>query len=77
MGDVKFALFMGLILGYPSILVAFYVAFIIGAIYGLGLIIFRKANKKNQVPFGPFLVLGTLVAWWWGDLIIKFLMSNF
>lgn len=77
MGDIKFALFMGLILGYPNIMVAFYVAFIVGAIYGLGLIIFKKANKKSQVPFGPFLVLGTLVAWWWGDLIIKFLMSNF
>jgi prepilin signal peptidase PulO-like enzyme (type II secretory pathway) len=77
MGDVKFAIFMGLFLGYPKIIVAFYVAFIVGAIYGLGLMVFKKANKKSQVPFGPFLILGTLVAWWWGNLIIKFLIPNF
>jgi leader peptidase (prepilin peptidase) / N-methyltransferase len=77
MGDIKFAVFMGLMLGYPNIILAFYVAFIVGAIYGLGLIVFKKANKKSQVPFGPFLILGTIVAWWWGELIIKFLMSNF
>jgi prepilin signal peptidase PulO-like enzyme (type II secretory pathway) len=77
MGDVKLALFMGLFLGYPKIIVAFYVAFIVGAIYGLVLMILKKAKKKSQVPFGPFLILGTMAAWWWGDFIIKFLISNF
>lgn len=77
MGDVKFAIFMGLLLGYPNIIVAFYVAFIVGAIYGLVLIIFKKANKKSQVPFGPFLILGTLTSWWFGEIIIKFIISNF
>lgn len=71
MGDVKFALFMGLFLGYPKIIVAFYVAFVVGAIYGLGLIFFKKASKKSQVPFGPFLILGTLTAWWWGQWVIN------
>lgn len=76
MGDVKLAMFMGLFLGYPKIIVVFYVAFIVGAIYGLILMIFKKAKKKSQVPFGPFLILGTMVTWWWGEQIIKFLISN-
>ena len=71
MGDVKFAIFMGLLLGYPNIILAFYVAFIVGAIYGVGLMIFRKVNKKKQVPFGPFLILGTLTAWWFGEKIVE------
>jgi prepilin signal peptidase PulO-like enzyme (type II secretory pathway) len=70
MGDVKLAVFMGLFLGYPKIILAFYIAFIVGAIYGLILIIFRKANKKSQVPFGPFLILGTLIALFLGEKII-------
>lgn len=70
-GDVKFAIFMGLFLGYPNIALAFYVAFIVGAIYGLGLIVFKKANKKSQVPFGPFLIIGTLTAWWFGEKIVE------
>ncbi len=71
MGDVKYALFMGLFLGYPKIIVAFYVAFITGALYGIILMIFKKAKKKTQVPFGPFLILGTLIAWWWGQKIVE------
>ena len=71
MGDVKLAIFMGLFLGYPKIIVAFYVAFIIGAIYGLALMIFKKADKKSQVPFGPFMILGFFMAWWCGEKIVK------
>jgi len=77
MGDVKLAIFMGLFLGFPKIIVAFYVAFIVGAITGIFLMIFKKAKKKTQIPFGPFLILGTFVSWWWGEQIIKFLIFNF
>jgi len=72
MGDVKLAVFMGLFLGYPKTIIAFYVAFIVGAIWGLILMIFKKATKKSQVPFGPFMILGFFVAWWFGNLILKF-----
>ena len=71
MGDVKLALFMGLLLGWPKIILAFYIAFIVGAIIGVILMLLKKANRKTMVPFGPFLIGGTLVSWWFGDLIIK------
>ena len=70
-GDVNLSLFMGLFLGYPKTIIAFYVAFIVGAVFGLILMVFKKATKKSQVPFGPFMILGVFVAWW-GDLILKF-----
>jgi leader peptidase (prepilin peptidase)/N-methyltransferase len=70
-GDVKLAAFMGLFLGYPKIIGAFYIAFIVGAVIGLILMIFKKANRKTQIPFGPFLILGTTIAWWWGDFFFK------
>lgn len=69
MGDVKLALFMGLFLGYPKVIVAFYVAFIIGAVMCVILILFKKVNKKSQIPFGPFLILGTFISWWFGSSI--------
>lgn len=71
LGDVKLAIFMGLFLGYPKIIIAFYVAFIVGAIFGLVLMIFKKVNRKSQVPFGPFLILGIFTAWWWGEKIVE------
>jgi leader peptidase (prepilin peptidase)/N-methyltransferase len=71
-GDVKLALFMGLFLGYPNIIIAFYAAFIIGAIVGVGLIV-SKIRKRNQpIPFGPFLILGTTLAYYWGDKIMYY-----
>jgi len=76
MGDVKLAIFMGLFLGFPKIIVGFYVAFIIGAIIGILLMIFKKAKKKTQIPFGPFLILGTFVSWWWGEMIVKLIINN-
>lgn len=69
-GDPKLAFFMGLLLGFPNILVALFIAFLIGAIIGIGLIIFRQKTFKSEVPFGPFLVAGTLIALFWGKEII-------
>jgi prepilin signal peptidase PulO-like enzyme (type II secretory pathway) len=66
MGDVKFSMIMGLVLGWPNVLVAFYVAFISGAIVSVLMLLTGKAKMKSAVPFGPYLILGTLVAWWWG-----------
>ena len=71
LGDVKLAVFMGLLLGWPKIVVAFYMAFVVGAIIGVTLMMLKKANRKTMVPFGPFLIGGTLVSWWFGDLILK------
>ena len=77
-GDVKLALFMGLFLGWPNILVALFLAFLIGAIVGIGLISLKKKEFKSEIPFGPFLILGTFIALfvgkelihWYSNLII-------
>ena len=76
MGDFKLAILMGLVLGFPNILVALFFAFLIGAIIGLGLIIAGKKTLKSKVPFGPFLVTGTFVALFWGETIIKWYLFN-
>jgi leader peptidase (prepilin peptidase)/N-methyltransferase len=65
-GDLHLALPMGILLGWPRGLVGMYTAFIIGAVYGLTVLLLRKKKWKQRVPFGPFLVLGTVVALIWG-----------
>ena len=70
-GDIFLAFFMGLFLGFPNIIVAFYLAFIVGAVVGIILVLEKKVKKLSPIPFGPFLVLGTLVAYFWGEKIIK------
>lgn len=70
-GDIFLAFFMGLFLGAPEIIVAFYVAFIVGAIVGVLLISSKKIKRMTPIPFGPFLILGTFVAYVWGEKIVK------
>lgn len=72
-GDIFLAFFMGLFLGFPQIMIAFYVAFISGAVIGVGLIISKKMKRSKAIPFGPFLVFGTIIAFYWGEKIIRIL----
>ncbi len=74
-GDVKFVVFMGFFLGFPNIIVANFLSFFFGAIIGLLLIALQKKKMKSQIPFGPFLIFGTLVAYFFGDVIIEYYLS--
>lgn len=76
-GDVKLVIFTGLLLGGAKSILAFYMAFISGAIIGIVLIIFKKAKRDSAVPFGPYLIFGTLMAWWCGDLMLNLIYKWF
>ena len=76
-GDIKLAFLMGLLLGFPNIAVALFLAFFLGAIIGVGLIMLGKKTMKSEVPFGPFLIIGTLVALLWGQELINWYVKSF
>lgn len=74
-GDVKLVFLMGLILGFPNIIVALFFAFMSGAIIGLILIAKGAKKMKSQVPFGPYLIVGTLFALLYGPQVINWYWS--
>ena len=61
LGDVKLAGLMGLILGWPKIAVALFLAFLTGAVVGVILILLGKKRFGEHIPFGPFLAGSTLI----------------
>lgn len=71
MGDVKLAAPLALLLGWPKILVGLFSSFILGAVVALGLMALGKKKFGQVVPFGPFLVLGTILALVWGESIFS------
>lgn len=77
LGDVKLAFLMGLFLSFPNVLVALFLAFLIGAIIGVGLILAKRKTLKSEVPFGPFLVIGTFIALFWGERITQWYLDLF
>ncbi|MFA5877818.1 MAG: prepilin peptidase [Candidatus Staskawiczbacteria bacterium] len=74
-GDVKLVFLMGLILGFPNILAALFLAFFIGGIIGIGLIIAGKKGMKSEIPFGPFLITGTFLAIFFGQNLINWYLN--
>jgi len=68
-GDVKLVFPLVLLLGWPLGLVGLFIAFLSGSVVGLILMAFGKKKLKSQVPFGPFLIGGTFVAFLWGSPI--------
>lgn len=76
-GDVKLAILMGLLLGLTNVLVALFLAFFVGALTGSGLMALKRKKIKSEIPFGPFLILGTLIALFYGEIIIKWYLNIF
>lgn len=66
MGDVKLALPLGLLFGWPDILPVIGFAFVIGAIIGVFLILSKKKTMQGTLPFGPFLAFGAAFVFFLG-----------
>lgn len=76
-GDVVYAVFMGLLLGFPYILAGLYITFISGAIISLILVALKKKKLHGgTVPFGPFLVSGTFIMLIAGQPVME-IISNY
>jgi leader peptidase (prepilin peptidase)/N-methyltransferase len=71
-GDVKLAFLMGLILGWPKILVAFWFAFVVGGGVALVLLLLRKTKLSATIALGPFLIFGLVVSALWSDVFLRF-----
>ncbi|MER6116910.1 A24 family peptidase [Streptomyces sp. NPDC001743] len=70
-GDVKLALSLGVALGWYGWAVVFaggFAGFLFGALYGLGLVLMRRAGRKTGIPFGPFMIAGALLGILFGAL---------
>ncbi len=69
-GDLRLGVLMAVILGWKVMILALILSYIIGAVLSLILIATKKANRKTAIPFGPFLIIGLVIAMFWGELII-------
>ncbi len=66
-GDVLYSFLMGFILGFPGIIIGLYIAFLTGALLSFILVLLKKKKLHGDtIPFGPFLVLGTILVMLWG-----------
>jgi leader peptidase (prepilin peptidase) / N-methyltransferase len=70
-GDIKLYALLGLVVGTKLLLLSFFLSALIGSIVGVIGLILGLFERKKPIPFGPFIALGTLLAYFFGDSIIR------
>ncbi|MGB9609199.1 MAG: prepilin peptidase [Minisyncoccia bacterium] len=77
LGDFRIGLLMGVYFGWPKIVLAIILSYLIGAIIAIFLVILKKKKFTSRVPLGPFLVIGSLITLFYGQEILNWYLSKF
>jgi leader peptidase (prepilin peptidase)/N-methyltransferase len=75
MGDIKLGLVTGLFLGWPLGLTGLLIGVCLGGFLGIVLLASKIKSRKDPIPFGPFIALGTLIAMLWGAQILHLVLG--
>lgn len=74
-GDVKLGISLGLLLAdWRLAFIALFFANLIGCVIVLPGLLRRNLTRESKIAFGPLLIAGALMAWWWGGQLISWLM---
>jgi leader peptidase (prepilin peptidase)/N-methyltransferase len=78
MGDVKLVAVLGLYLG-RAVAPAIFIALILGVVVGAGVVAMKGVSdgRRTKIPFGPFLALGGLIAFFVGDDLVDSYIDRF
>lgn len=70
-GDIRLGALMGVSLGWPAMLIALVLAYWLGALVGLSLILVKGYKLKSELPFGAFLTVSMIIVFWWSERMIE------
>jgi prepilin signal peptidase PulO-like enzyme (type II secretory pathway) len=70
-GDIGLGVLMGVLLGWEKTLGALFLAYIVGALVGVVLLLTKKKEAGSEIAFGTFLSIATVVMLFYGDVLIR------
>lgn len=70
-GDIRIGLIMGFYLGFEHGILALILAYAVGSLVSITLLLQRRVKGKTEIAFGPFLIIGTLIAVFYGEQILN------
>jgi leader peptidase (prepilin peptidase)/N-methyltransferase len=79
-GDVKLAGVIGIYLGWlgwGALAVGAFAAFVFGGVFGLVLMLARRAGRKSAIPFGPWMILGAWTGVFAGEAVGRWYVDLF
>ena len=69
--DIVMGIVMGLILGWPLVLLAVCISYLLGGAVAIGLLSAKRASWRSELPFIPLLSAGTVITLLWGNYFLK------
>ncbi|WP_379969044.1 prepilin peptidase [Ectobacillus sp. sgz5001026] len=76
-GDVKLFALLGFVLGGKLVILAFLLSAFFGTVFGLLGLMTGRLKRNKPMPFGPYIMMGTLVAYFFGNEMIRYYISLF
>lgn len=70
-GDFRLAVIMGVALGPLAGIVAVFLSYFLGSFLAVPLLVTRPGSGKTRVPFGPFMIVATVIMLLWGDALVN------
>lgn len=75
-GDIKLMAMLGGFLGWKGVLLTTFLGSLSGSVIGVLLMIIHKKDRKHKIPFGPFLVLGSMITLFYGQEILYWYLGR-
>lgn len=76
-GDIKLFALLGFVLGWKLVLLSFFLSTLSGSILGGIGMLTGKVKRGKPFPFGPSIIIGTLIAYFFGDKLIHWYLHFF
>jgi len=78
LGDVHLMFMLAMFLNWPQILLVIFLSALIGSVGGISAkLIMRKTHWRFEIPFGPYLAAGAVIAYFWGNQLIQWYLNFF
>jgi len=71
------AALIGLVTGFPLVLVSMMMGVVLGGLFAIVLLVLKIKNRKEAIPFGPFLSVATIATLLWGSDILRWYLGFF
>ena len=69
-GDIRLGVLMGLMLGWPNILISLFLAYLFGSLITLPMLALGRKKLTSRIPFGTFLTAATYITLLWGKELV-------
>lgn len=75
-GDIFLAAALGILLGWRMLGLALFLAYMIGTVVALVMLLRKRLKLDSAIPFGPFLLAGAYLSWHWGETIVNWYFGH-